>query len=98
VPVGGRTLLVANAEMRFPLTRALSGVVFLDAGNVWADAWKLDLGNLRSNVGIGVRAATPFGLVRIDSGYQLTPVQDLRVNGEPQDRRWRVHVSLGQVF
>jgi outer membrane protein assembly complex protein YaeT len=98
VPVGGRTLLVANAEMRFPLTRALSGVVFLDAGNVWADTWKLDLGDLRSNVGIGARVATPFGLVRIDAGYQLTPIQGLRVNGEPQDRRWRIHVSLGQVF
>jgi hypothetical protein len=36
--------------------------------------------------------------VRIDAGYQLTPIQGLRVNGEPQDRRWRIHVSLGQVF
>jgi outer membrane translocation and assembly module TamA len=49
-------------------------------------------------VGIGARVATPFGLVRIDAGYQLTPIQGLRVNGEPQDRRWRIHVSLGQVF
>ena len=98
VPVGGRSLFVVNAELRLPALRAVSGVLFVDAGNVWAQSWQLNLGNLRSNIGAGARVATPFGLVRVDAGYQLTPIQDLRVDGEPQDRRWRVHVSLGQVF
>jgi outer membrane translocation and assembly module TamA len=90
--------LVVNGEMRFPILRALSGVVFVDAGNVWAQSWELHLGSLRSNVGVGARAASPFGLVRVDAGYQLTPVQNLLVDGQLLDRRWRVHVSLGQVF
>jgi outer membrane protein insertion porin family len=98
MPIGGRTLFVVNAEARLPLSRALAAVVFVDAGDVWARTWEVHLDSLRSNVGLGARVATPFGLVRIDAGYQLTPVQDLRVDGEPQDRRWRIHVSLGHVF
>jgi outer membrane protein insertion porin family len=98
VPVGGRSIFVVNGEMRYPVLRALSGVVFVDAGNVWAQSWELHLGSLRSNVGVGARVASPFGLVRVDAGYQLTPIQNLRVDGQPQDRRWRVHVSLGHVF
>ena len=38
--IGGRVLLLANAEWRFPLWRLspynFSGAVFADAGNVWA--------------------------------------------------------------
>jgi outer membrane translocation and assembly module TamA len=98
MPIGGRTLFVVNAEARLPISRALAAVVFVDAGDVWARTWEVHLDSLRSNVGLGARVATPFGLVRIDAGYQLTPVQDLRVDGEPQDRRWRIHVSLGHVF
>ena len=33
-----------------------------------------------------------------DFGYQLNPIDNLRVNGEPQKRRWRVHFSIGQAF
>ena len=98
VPIGGRTLLVVNGEIRIPVLRAVSSVLFVDAGNVWADTWELHLDNLRLNIGAGARVTTPFGLVRVDAGYQLTPVQDLRVDGEPEGRRWRIHVSLGQVF
>ena len=98
VPIGGRSIFVVNGEMRFPILRALSGVVFVDAGNVWTQSWELHLGSLRSNVGVGARVASPVGLVRVDAGYQLTPIQNLRVDGQPQDRRWRVHVSLGHVF
>lgn len=97
-PVGGRSLFVVNGEMRLPISRPLMGVVFVDAGNVWAKSWELHLGNLRSNVGVGARVATPFGLVRVDAAYQLTPIEALRVDGEPRDRRWRIHLSLGQVF
>ena len=32
------------------------------------------------------------------SGYQLNPNPDLLVNGEPQQRRWRIHFSIGQAF
>ncbi len=97
-PIGGRTVALANGELRFPIAGPLSGVGFVDAGNVWADSWKVRPGDLRSDIGAGLRVNSPFGLFRVDLGYQLTPIDGLRVNGDEADRRWRVHVSLGQVF
>jgi outer membrane protein insertion porin family len=98
VPIGGRTVFVVNSEIRLPVFRRVSGVVFVDAGNVWAKTWELHLDDLRSSAGVGARVTTPFGLVRVDAGFQLTPIQGLLVDGEPEHRRWRIHVSLGQVF
>jgi hypothetical protein len=36
--------------------------------------------------------------VRVDVGYQLNPIPNLEVNGEPEKRRWRLHFSVGQAF
>jgi hypothetical protein len=38
------------------------------------------------------------GPARVDFGYQLTPIDDLKVNGVPEKRHWRVHFSIGQSF
>jgi hypothetical protein len=38
------------------------------------------------------------GPVRFDVGYQLNPLDDLLVDGELRDRRWRLHFSIGQAF
>ena len=97
-PIGGRTVALGNGEVRFPIAGPLSGVGFVDAGNVWADSWTARLGDLRSDIGAGLRVNSPFGLFRLDLGYQLTPIDGLRINGDAADRRWRVHVSLGHVF
>ena len=61
----------------------LGGVLFLDGGNVWADSWSIDLRDLRYAVGPGLRYQTPIGPIRFDFGYQLNPIPDLLVNGEP---------------
>ena len=50
------------------------------------------------DVGPGLRYLTPIGPVRVDFGYQLTRVEGLLVNGEPEPRRWRIHFSVGQAF
>jgi hypothetical protein len=36
--------------------------------------------------------------VRADFGYQLTRIEGLLVDGEPEKRHWRVHFSIGQAF
>jgi hypothetical protein len=41
---------------------------------------------------------TPVGPARVDFGFQLNPIPNLRVNGEPENRHWRVHFSIGQAF
>jgi outer membrane protein insertion porin family/translocation and assembly module TamA len=84
--------------MRLPLFGKLSGVAFLDFGNVWSDSWAISANDLRYAAGPGLRYVTPVGPVRVDLGYQLNPIEGLRVNGEPQTRRWRVHFSIGQAF
>jgi hypothetical protein len=37
-------------------------------------------------------------MLRLDLGYQLTPIEDLVVSGEPERRRWRIHLSIGEAF
>lgn len=98
LPIGGESLFAWSTEARLPLTEKLGGVLFVDAGNVWSDAWSIDVTRLRYAVGPGLRYRTPIGPLRFDVGYQLNPIPDLIVNGEPQRRRWRLHFSVGQAF
>ena len=98
LPIGGLSMLEMNAELRVSTARNLSLVAFVDAGNSWARPWQFELDDLRVSVGPGVRYRTPIGPVRADVGYQLTPIDGLVVNGEPETRHWRVHFSIGQAF
>lgn len=98
LPIGGNVLLGFNSEARVGLRGALSGVLFLDGGNVWADRHSVDLNELRYAIGAGLRYRTPVGPIRFDYGYQLNPIDGLLVNGEPQARQWRIHFSIGQAF
>jgi outer membrane protein insertion porin family/translocation and assembly module TamA len=98
LPIGGLTFMNFSTEARFPVWRALAGVVFLDGGNVWSDAWSFDLGDLRYSVGPGLRYNTPIGPIRVDLGYQLNPIEGLLINGEPEKRHFRFHFSIGQAF
>lgn len=97
-PIGGGSMLAINAEMRLPLRGPLSAVVFADAGNVWRDAWTVRLDELRTDAGAGVRVDSRFGLLRLDWAYQLNPIPGLRIDGQLQDRRWRLHFSSGHAF
>lgn len=98
VPVGGKSFLWAAAELRFPVVSRLRGAIFLEAGNVWQDAWSADLGDLLFDAGPGVRIDTPFGLVRFDFGYQLKRLEGLRIDGRPQKHRWRINFGIGEAF
>jgi outer membrane protein insertion porin family/translocation and assembly module TamA len=96
--IGGLTEFESSLELRAPLWGSLTGVVFADAGNVWLDPWTLTLGDIRYDVGPGIRYMTPIGPIRVDVGYQLNPIPGLLVNGNPQTRRFRIHFSIGQAF
>jgi outer membrane translocation and assembly module TamA len=98
LPIGGSTFLNSSVELRMPVWRDLSGVIFLDAGNVWDEPWSFGVSDLRYNVGPGLRYNTPIGPIRADIGYQLNPIPGLLVGGEPETRRFRFHFSIGQAF
>jgi outer membrane protein insertion porin family/translocation and assembly module TamA len=73
-------------------------VAFAEGGQVSEQAWDEDVLDLRGDVGLGLRYATPIGPIRADIGYQLNPVPGLLIAGQEQARRWRIHVSVGQAF
>ena len=97
-PIGGRTMLEASSEARFPVRGKLAGVLFVDGGNAWNDAWSVRLRDLRWAVGAGLRYNTPIGPMRFDFGQQLNPIDGLVVDGTEATRTWRVHFSIGQAF
>lgn len=98
LPIGGASFVNLSAELRVPVWRSLGAVLFFDGGNVWAKPWDINVGDLRYDVGPGLRYQTPIGPIRADIGYQLNPIPGLLVNGKPEARRFRFHFSIGQAF
>jgi outer membrane protein assembly complex protein YaeT len=98
VTVGGHSMFESSAELRAPVWGNLSAVFFADAGNVWNNAWDLQLGDLRYDVGPGIRYLTPIGPIRADVGFQLNPIPGLLIDGKPETRHFRFHFSIGQAF
>jgi outer membrane protein insertion porin family len=97
-PIGGDSMLAFSEELRAIVRGNFGAVLFLDGGNAWADSLGFDLRDLRYAIGPGLRYQTPIGPIRFDFGWQLNPIPGLKVDGEPQTRRWRVHFSIGQAF
>ena len=106
--VGGRLLIVGNAEIRFPVPYfsryRFSAAVFADGGNVW-----------RSLGGVDIEDFDPFvktnDVTDHDFRYSLgvglrynTPVGPIRldfgipVKRDVTDEFGRFHLSLGQIF
>ncbi|HEX16705.1 MAG TPA: hypothetical protein ENF44_06240 [Deltaproteobacteria bacterium] len=75
-PIGALKMAVFNAELIYPLSRALGlkVAVFYDVGKGFDD-WE-DITPLRHAVGAGIRWYSPFGPIRIDWGYNLDRRKD----------------------
>ena len=74
-PIGGDAIVLANVEYRFPLTRRLSGAVFVDAGKVFAIDEEASSAGLRVTPGAGIRLGSPLGPIRLDVGYNPYDVE-----------------------
>lgn len=98
VPIGGNSMIAMSAELRATLRDKLGAVLFVDAGNVWAESGAFDLNDLRYAIGPGLRYLTPIGPIRFDVGFQMNPIPGLLVNGAEQKRALRFHFSIGQAF
>src|SRR5688572_13649141 len=90
LPIGGNGLVIFNAELRTTIRGGSQVVGFLDTGNVFARASEIDLTELRSAVGAGVRYKSPFGPIRFDLGF--------KVNRQQGEGRTAWFVSFGQAF
>ena len=98
LPIGGNSLFALSEELRAGIRGNFGAVLFFDGGYVWSGWNTIDLNDLRYDIGPGLRYQTPVGPIRFDLGYQLNPIDGLVVNGSPQQRRWRIHFSIGQAF
>ena len=103
-PLGGQTAISGNLELRFPVYKKFSGVVFSDMGHVDLDPFSVDSGEMRFTCGAGIRYNTIIGPVRLDFGYKINPpvLGDVTVNtptpNEEVEDRWKIHFSIGQAF
>lgn len=90
LPVGGEAVLILNEEIRFPIHSWLGGVVFYDGGNVYEKLSDLSLGDMRHTAGFGLRLTSPYGVLRMDAGFNLSPAAD--------ESSYVLHFGLGQAW
>lgn len=70
---GGNKMVLFNAELEIPLY-AKSGfyaVGFFDSGNAFAENENIDIRELRSDYGFGLRWQSPFGPLRFEWGFPI---------------------------
>ena len=75
--IAGKSYALANVEFLSPLsltTPTIRGVVFADIGNAYPDDRVIDVRDIKSSVGIGLRVALKWFVkiqLRLDYGYAL---------------------------
>ncbi|MFH0838912.1 MAG: outer membrane protein assembly factor BamA [Candidatus Omnitrophota bacterium] len=89
-PIGGKSLLIGNAEYTFPLFEYLKGAVFYDVGNVWSKISDIGSGGYKAGAGLGVRVKTPLGPIKVDFGYPLS-----KTSGEKKQGRFYFNMTRG---
>ena len=90
LPIGGNGLVIFNAELRAPIAGGLGVVGFVDTGNVFSRVSEIDLMELRTAVGSGVRYKSPFGPIRFDLGF--------KIHRQPGEGLTAWFISFGQAF
>lgn len=71
--IGGKSMVVFNAEFLFPLLpeQNIKGLLFFDMGNAYTG--RIDLGDMKKSAGTGVRWFSPMGPLRLELGFNLDP-------------------------
>jgi outer membrane protein insertion porin family len=93
--IGGNRQLNINGELYLPVPgtgndRTLRWFTYVDAGNVWGENDRLDLGSLRASAGIGLTWVSPVGPLKLSYG---TPIRK-----RPEDRIQRLQFQIGTAF
>ena len=86
---GGEALFVINEELRFALPWSLTGLAFFDAGQIWARPRDASF-DLAKSIGLGLRASTPVGLLRLDAAFPL--------DRRPGDGSYKIYFGFGNAF
>jgi outer membrane protein assembly complex protein YaeT len=91
---GGGGLLILNGELRVSVWKSLAAVTFLDAGNVYELASKIQPTNLQPALGVGLRYKSPIGPIRVDLAFNL----NRRVLGTQRESLTFISFGVGQAF
>lgn len=86
--LGGNSMLETGLEFRVPVYEIFGAALFLDAGNVWQDAFAHDVTDLLYNAGIGLRVRTPIGPGRVDLAVPLNE----------KNFRTQLFITIGHAF
>lgn len=90
-PLGGKSLLLASAELRWRWENDLGFVVFADGGVVNEAGWPEDFDEILWGIGGGFRYFTPVGPLRFDLAFPMERRPDV-------DDSFQFYISLGQAF
>lgn len=93
--IGGTKRITLNNEMIVPMPgagndRTLRAYGFLDVGNIYAENQRIDFGDLRVSVGVGLSWVSPMGPLRLGIA---NPIRKL-----PTDRIQRIQFQIGTSF
>lgn len=80
------TMGLIKSELRFPVYGSLGGAVFYDGGIVQIQGLDIDE-PYRAATGGGIRYNTPVGPLSVDVAWKL--------NMQPGESPWRLHISIG---
>lgn len=96
-PLGGEKLLLLNAEIQYPFSNNVRGIIFYDRGNVYGKGDDISLteenfsfSKMRHSVGVGVKFYSPLGPIGIAYGFKLD-----KAKGESSAE---FHFLLGRSF
>jgi outer membrane protein insertion porin family len=74
--IGGNSMALVNLELDFPISEemGLTGLVFFDAGNAFAENQFINPVDFRLGTGAGVQWFSPFGPIMVVIGFPLDPI------------------------
>lgn len=90
-PLGGKSLIVASAEIRWRMANDLGVVLFADGGVVNEEGWPENFEEILWGMGVGFRYFTPVGPLRFDLAFPMERRQGI-------DDSFQFYISLGQAF
>ncbi len=76
--IGGNSMALVNLELQFPISEemGLSGMLFLDMGNAFAENDFINPADFRFGTGVGIQWFSPFGPILVVLGFPLDPYED----------------------
>lgn len=85
--VGAKSIIELTAELRFDIYKNLKGVIFND-NTYLSDNSFMEKNSVYHTIGGGARYKTPFGLIAIDAGFDIS---------KPKEQ-YALHFHIGQTF